>query len=103
MKLQPMIVEHMFTAFQEGKLPPSLSNDLFNMYYNEMIDLDFERQRTSNQTVFKILEKLNQPAMKILSHQNPLKSMILVRTLLMNFLFCVCFGKRLTTILMQIR
>ena len=41
--------------------------------------------------------------MKILSHQNPLKSMILVRTLLMNFLFCVCFGKRLTTILMYIR
>jgi hypothetical protein len=87
------IADHIYKAWVDKKVSKHFTNDLFNMYYNSMHKLSFEQESQGNTISFKMLGKMNQPGMKILSHTHPLKSLLLTRTLLMNFLFAYAVRK----------
>lgn len=73
------LVIQMRKIFQ--KFPESVINDIFNIYYNEVENLEFTQRTDQNKFRYKLLEKASDPVIKVLTNHNNIKSMIFTRSL----------------------
>jgi hypothetical protein len=73
--------------------PEHLQNDIFNMYYNKIEDVDFETRTDKNHSKYKFLERSNNPVGKIMSERSNLKSGIFMRNVLLYYLTRLVFLK----------
>jgi hypothetical protein len=75
------------SAFKQGSLPEHFIRDLFNFYYLGSRSIEFAEKKPYNVLSYKMLERLNNPIMKILTNHYPLKSMVMIRSLILQLLF----------------
>ena len=73
--------------------PKHLQNDIFNMYYNKIDNIDFEERTDKNYTKFKFLERSNNPVGKIMSERSNLKSAIFMKNVMLYYLTRMAFLK----------
>lgn len=79
--------------FKEGTVPEHVYNDLFTLYYNPIDRLSFEDRTESNLAKFKLIEKLNNTVLKVISYHSPVKTMVAIRALITHMLITIVFGK----------
>jgi hypothetical protein len=85
---------HLVTKeYKDKVIPLHLINDLFTLFYNPMDRLDFENRLPDNLAKFKMIEKLNNPVLKVLTFHNPLKTMVIIRAMITHMMLKIVFGK----------
>lgn len=55
-------------------IPDHLIEDIYSLYYNKSSDIEFAELKDSNEVKFKILEKINNSLLKIVSNNNSIAS-----------------------------
>lgn len=66
--------------------PKHLQDDIFNMYYNKIENIEFEERKENNHTKYKFLERANNPVGKIMSERSHLKSAIFMKNVMLFYL-----------------
>jgi hypothetical protein len=66
--------------------PKHLQDDIFNMYYNKIENVEFDERTEKNHSKYKFLERANNPVGKIMSEKSHLKSAIFMRNVMMYYL-----------------
>jgi uncharacterized protein with von Willebrand factor type A (vWA) domain len=67
------------------KFPKHMSKDIHKLFYHKMEKLEFEDRADSNYTIFKMLERANNPVAKIMTEGSNLKSTIFARNIMAYF------------------
>jgi hypothetical protein len=81
-------------AYKEEKIPLHFIYDLFNWYYFEVNKVEMAARKPYNSFSYKLLEKLNHPVMRVLTNHYPLKTMVMVRSLLLQLYFSYAVRKQ---------
>ena len=74
-------------------IPNHVSNDLFTLFYNPIQKLDFADRTPENLAKYKLIERLNNTVLKVITYSNPVKTMIIIRALITHMLITIVFGK----------
>lgn len=81
-------------AYNQEIVPNSLKSDIFNFHYHEMQEQDFAERRPYNHMGYKILEKVNNPMIKMLTNNYPMKAMIMTRSVVFQLLYAYVIKKQ---------
>jgi len=66
--------------------PRSIVNDIYNIYYNHIENLKFEQRTEQNGSKYRLLDKANDPNIKVITNNNSIRSMIFTRGLVQYYL-----------------
>jgi len=72
--------------FYKDFITEDLIHDIYSIYYNKSENIRFDSENDSNKVKFKILEKVNNSLLKIVSNNNSIASFMYTREIC-NFLF----------------
>lgn len=70
-----------------NKFPKSLINDIFNMNYKELSEIEFKEMNSSNKTRYAILNKSSDSISKVISENSLINSFILTRSFVRRLLY----------------
>lgn len=70
-----------------ASFPKGLVADIYNIYYNDISDLEFNQRDHTNEFAYNFLEKASDPVIKVLTIKNSIRSMIFTRSLVQYYLF----------------
>jgi hypothetical protein len=79
--------------YRQVAIPNHVSNDLFTLFYNPIKKLEFADRLPENLAKFKLIEKLNNTVLKVITYANPVKTMIIIRAMITHMLITIVFGK----------
>lgn len=68
------------------RFPKSVLNDLFNLYHKDIEKLKFEERTASNKFRYNLLERANDPTLKVMTKDSNVKSMIFTRAMVQYYL-----------------
>lgn len=85
--------KYIMDAYKAEKIPNHFINDLFNYYYLNPSIIEFAPKQPYNLVSYKTLTKLNSPIMKILTNHFHIKTLIMVRSLLLQVYFAYALRK----------
>jgi hypothetical protein len=68
------------------KFPKEIINDVFNMFYHNVENMEFEQRTAQNKFRYKVIEKSNNPVLKVMSNNSHLKSMIFSRSFIQYYM-----------------
>lgn len=69
-----------------AKFPKETLNDIFNIHYNDIRNLEFEQKSLRNGARYTILEKSNDPVVKVITREDNINSMIYTRSIVQYYL-----------------
>ena len=68
------------------KFPKTIINDIYNIYYNDIEDLEFSDRTVRNKSRYQLLDKSSNPTLKVITNHNNIKSMIFTRSMIQYYL-----------------
>lgn len=80
--------QHLFNKISDiyNKIPPEIFSDIFNQYYTNIRNLKYEDRGANNKNRFRMVDKANDPVIKIITAGSNVKSLLFTKSMIEYFM-----------------